>query len=622
MADDKSFKELIAEQKRTNKLLMQQMASEEKGSKLGTSIKNSAGEIINDVLIGNKQKRESDQTQAIIKKTSDKALDEDKKNQKESGKIWSRIADTLTGAFIGKGGGKSAADKENRKDEIARDNARIKKFFGKYSFLGKKVIGIFEGISGLAKSLYGKGKGILGVILGAVGYGLLLRYLNSPEFKEFIESGDAAKRIAAAARAIDARITQLIELFNGKQGEGDKGGGFLGTVARSLKKLSKDLTKAFKGKDEKGDPYGFTDAIMENKKTVAGIVLALYARTIATVGAGLLAKGLVKGAAALGITTGIKNLLFGKANIARGGVRGYGAGGLRAAGIIGIVLALFEGVKYMFSTEAQRRIDEGKSTYLSAGIGGFIGSFFTVGSFILSSIAKAVGLNDVANMLDAQDYKTMLDELSFDIINSFQSRFVSLYRGFKKFLFGTNILDEQSEIKKLQDENIEKIKMAEKLEKSKSPNLIASAAVFRAQVKQNEKTIEKRRERISAAEKGDLGFNLTAENEGNIPLQLKNLAGREAALARFKLTGAGVFAPMGKGEAKMIMNYRKSLMNEDTSDDLDLRLNPKTGGLELSGPGGFTPVVSTNIDAKTSNSTYLTQKTISNMSMHDVLYGR
>ena len=620
MADDKSFKELIEQSKKTNKLLEKQISSEERGSNLGTSIKNSAGEIINDVLIGNKQKRESDQTQAIIKKTSDKALDEDKKNQKESGKIWSRIADTLTGAFIGKGGGKSAADKENRKDEIARDNARIKKFFGKDSFLGKKVIGIFEGISGLAKSLYGKGKGILGVILGAVGYGLLLRYLNSPEFKEFIESGDAAKRIAAAARAIDARITQLIELFNGKPG---KGGGFLGTVARSLKKLSKDLTKAFKGKDEKGDPYGFTDAIMENKKTVAGIVLALYARTIATVGAGLLAKGLVKGAAALGITTGIKNLLFGKANIARGGVRGYGAGGLRAAGIIGIVLALFEGVKYMFSTEAQRRIDEGKSTYLSAGIGGFIGSFFTVGSFILSSIAKAVGLNDVANMLDAQDYKTMLDELSFDIINSFQSRFVSLYRGFKKFLFGTNILDEQSEIKKLQDENIEKIKMAEKLEKSKSPNLIASAAVFRAQVKQNEKTIEKRRERISAAEKGDLGFNLTAENEGNIPLQLKNLAGREAALARFKSSGgAGVFTPMGKGEAQMKKSYLESLMDEDSSNDLDLRLNPKTGGLELSGPGGFTPVVSTNIDAKTSNSTYLTQKTISNMSMHDVLYGK
>ena len=82
MAEDKSFKELIAEQKKTNKLLQQQMASDDKGSKLGTSIKNSAGEIINDVLIGNKQKRESDETQAVIKKTSDKALEESEKNQK------------------------------------------------------------------------------------------------------------------------------------------------------------------------------------------------------------------------------------------------------------------------------------------------------------------------------------------------------------------------------------------------------------------------------------------------------------------------------------------------------------------------------------------------------------
>ena len=608
MAEDKSFKELIEQSKKTNKLLEQQMASDEKGAKVGTSFKNAAGEIITELAVSRTAKREADETQAAIKQSAANTLEQNEENQKENKKVWSRIAETLTGAFIGKGGTKSASDKEKRKDEIARDNARIKKFFGKDSFLGKKVIGIFEGISGLAKNLYGKGKGILGVLLGVVGYGLLLKYINSPEFQEFIKSGDAAKRIAAAAKAIDARITKLIELFSGKPGEGDEGDGFLATITRSLKKLNKDLGKAFRGEDEEGDPYGFKDAITENKKTVAGIVLALYARTIATIGVGLLAKGLVKGAAALGITTGIKNLLFGKSNIARGGVRGYGAGGLRAAGIIGIVLALFQGVKYMFSSEAQRRIKDGKSTYLSAGIGGFIGSFFEAGSFILSAIAKAVGLNDVANMLDAQDYKTMLDELSFDIINSFQSRFVSLYRGFKKFLFGTNILDEQSEIKKLQDENIEKIKIAEGLE---AQGRMQPAAVFRAQVEQNLLTIEKRRKRISAAEKGDFGFSVTGEDEGNIPLQLKNLAGREAALARFKLTGAGVFAPMGEGEAQMIMNYRKSLLNEDTSDDLDLRLNPKTGGLELSGPGGFTPVVSTNIDAKTTNSTFMGNKTIS-----------
>ena len=446
MAEDKSFKELIEQSKKTNKLLEQQMASDEKGAKVGTSFKNAAGEIITELAVSRTAKREADETQAAIKQSAANTLEQNEENQKENKKVWSRIAETLTGAFIGKGGTKSASDKEKRKDEIARDNARIKKFFGKDSFLGKKVIGIFEGISGLAKNLYGKGKGILGVLLGVVGYGLLLKYINSPEFQEFIKSGDAAKRIAAAAKAIDARITKLIELFSGKPGEGDEGSGFLGTVARSLKKLGKDLTKAFVGKDEEGDPYGFTAAIMENKLTISGIVIALYARQIAAYGALALLSLAKKGLAKIGIATGIKNLLFGKSNIKKGGIMGYGRAALRFAGVVGIVLALFEGVKYMYSEEAQRRIKDGESSWLSAGVGGFLGSFFTVGSLILSTIAKAVGLNDVAKFLDAQDYKTMIDELTFDIIGAFNTLYVRIFKGFKRLVNGTTIDDEKSDI--------------------------------------------------------------------------------------------------------------------------------------------------------------------------------
>ena len=69
MADDKSFKELITESKRTNKLLEQQMASEDKGSKLGASIKNAAGEIINDRLISRTAKREADETIQVLSVT-------------------------------------------------------------------------------------------------------------------------------------------------------------------------------------------------------------------------------------------------------------------------------------------------------------------------------------------------------------------------------------------------------------------------------------------------------------------------------------------------------------------------------------------------------------------------
>jgi hypothetical protein len=84
---------------------------------------------------------------------------------------------------------------------------------------------------------------------------------------------------------------------------------------------------------------------------------------------------------------------------------------------------------------------------LSAGKGGFRGSFFEVGSLILSTIAKAVGLNDVANMLDAQDYKKDLDSLTFDIIGLFDDLFSNLFRGFKRFLFGDNEGDLNKDIR-------------------------------------------------------------------------------------------------------------------------------------------------------------------------------
>ena len=118
MAEDKSFKQLIEEQKKTNKLLMQQIASDAKGSDLGTSFKNSAGEIINDVLIGNKQKRESDETQAVIKKGNEDSKTITGKNQDKNFKIFTKMSEALTGAFVTKGkNGNTGKIKEDDKDE-------------------------------------------------------------------------------------------------------------------------------------------------------------------------------------------------------------------------------------------------------------------------------------------------------------------------------------------------------------------------------------------------------------------------------------------------------------------------------------------------------------------------
>jgi hypothetical protein len=72
MADDKSFKELIAEQKKTNKLLEAQTRGDEKGANLKASIRNAAGEIVTELLVSKKQAGEHDQTQEQIEKSRKK----------------------------------------------------------------------------------------------------------------------------------------------------------------------------------------------------------------------------------------------------------------------------------------------------------------------------------------------------------------------------------------------------------------------------------------------------------------------------------------------------------------------------------------------------------------------
>jgi hypothetical protein len=249
MAEDKSFKELIAEQKQTNKLLLQQMASEDKGAKLGASIKNAAGEIINDQLIGRTARKEADETQAVIKKGTEETLEQGEKNQKDNLKIFKTMSTALTGAFVNKKTG-GARGKEKFKDTIAMFSAFGKKYFGKSSFLYKGIMDLRGYLGGLFKSLLGKGKGILGFLATAIGYGLLLKYLNSEGFKEFIK-GDAPKKIAEMARkifgkdgALDRTTFHLGEIIKGFTDPDKSGFAALGAALTELR-------EAIFGKSEK-----------------------------------------------------------------------------------------------------------------------------------------------------------------------------------------------------------------------------------------------------------------------------------------------------------------------------------------------------------------------------------
>ena len=442
MAEDKSFKQLIEEQKKTNKLLMQQIASDAKGSDLGTSFKNSAGEIINDVLIGNKQKRESDETQAVIKKSSEKRIELDEEHNKKNAKVWNKISSTLTGAFVGKkgGAGKTAADKESFKDERDKDNAMFGKYLGKNSFVGKNLLGVFNGIGDVAKSLYGKGKGILSVLLGVAGYGLLLKYLNSEGFKEFISSGDAAKKIAKAAKAIFGKGGLIDRIMNFFVGDPNKPGteeeGIFNMVGRRLGKLYRDLNKAH---EDPNDDYGYDDAAKDNATTIAGIVGVLYFKTLLRQGA-LLGGYLLKN---VGLYTAVR--VYGKSVITRllglGATAFAGFGTLvavplvAAAGIIGVVKSIYDTVAWTFSDEAKNIRNDGKASWTNI-IGSFFQNLYNNASKGIGVMLGMAGFEELEKEFKSpKDYRADLKKLYTDFGTFLVDRFINRPMNFIKRFF-------------------------------------------------------------------------------------------------------------------------------------------------------------------------------------------
>ena len=268
MADDKSFKELIEQSKKTNKLLEQQMASEDKGAKLGASIKNAAGEIINDQLIGRTAKREADETQTAIKKSGEtivEALSEPTKKDKENTKIWKGISETLTGAFVRtsmKVG--TAKSEEQAKDQLASFRAFGAKYFGKGSFLGRQLGGLKDFMSGLFKNLLGKGKGLLGFLIKLSVFGLFLKYINSEGFKEFMKN-DAPQRIAEAARKLFGKEGFFTKLNTALFGDGEKDSGKIGLLGHLLA-----IVGGFMGLTEKTGWQAVKDALGALKRTIFG----------------------------------------------------------------------------------------------------------------------------------------------------------------------------------------------------------------------------------------------------------------------------------------------------------------------------------------------------------------
>ena len=345
MADDKSFKELIAEQKRTNKLLEAQARSDAEGANLKASVKNSAGEIINDRLIGQTAKQESDQTQVKVSGVTS-ATYEVSEEQNEDSTTQERHEE-LVAAVNESGEGDADFLSPSQIKEQNKDKEKS---------LAKAIgIGFLKGMGGLLAGLKKLNplKGNVGSFLstllklGAGGIALiaLKNFLESDNWKNMKEN----------------MIPALVRIFN-----------FLSKIFKSVvfrfDKLITDLLDPEKS---------MTQVIKDNATTILGFVAAFYARTILAFGAAL-TLGMVGIGKYAGFGAFVRSVLFGKQK-----GKGFGAGAKGVAkrlGIVGVVITLIEAIVNGLMNGLKEESDPTKITSK------FGGGISTIPAFLMAGL--------------------------------------------------------------------------------------------------------------------------------------------------------------------------------------------------------------------------------------------
>lgn len=607
MAEDKSFKELIEQSKKTNKLLEQQMASEDKGSKLGASIKNAAGEIINDRLISRTAKREADETQAAIKKSAADTLEQSEEYNKESLSVWSRIANNLTGAFIGKGGGKgSAAEKEAAKDEENRATALFKKYLGKDSTVGKRLLGIFDSFKGFAKSIIGKGKGILGVLLGVAGYGLLLRYLNSPEFKAFIESGDAGKKIAAAAKAVfgeggflDKIVTFvgdfLPNILWGKNRGGTidepKGASVFGILGGAAKLIGENLIIAF----DSEEPLW--------KRILAGLKVLFVTTAPLLVAGAVTAIGLVAPA-----------LIWTLSGIGLSAV--FSTTGLIVAAAL---VALVPAFKFMMKRKAEA---EARGEEYDGYIGDLVGSIFGGGMNVLNIVfaelldALTLGVFNFSGTARETDYRVLFSDLYTDLGTFLYNMVAGAVNFVRKLIFGKDEEDLKADVAKTEEKMQKNLAAQDKI-LSKGENM-TTFDKERLEGLMNQYNDLTKIKKIQEGKVSDFDPNAP---RGIVPGNMTKIVG-DQSLLKFKETGdIADFKSIETGTAaRDARELVKSVLKEGGNIQ-DLYYNEEG---RLSMPTAVTPPpLVTQVNNNNQNTTHQNQVNVSNLAVNAAqIFGR
>ena len=248
MADDKTFKELLEEQRLTNKELKKvtKGLKDVENTTPVESLKDNLAEIGSNILLNKKQmdffKKEG------ITKTDDEIKEHSKDNKKSLTRIAVLTDKLLKSSLMTKAADKAAALKKLVTDEETRKKATQ----GLAGFFKKgfdRITGVFKNLKGFFGRLLKKGIGpfSIGRLLGLAVIFSLIKFLNSPEWDKFKDEKfipfitNVAKFLFDEKEGLFAKISRGLLGENG-DGTGDKPGllGHLMAIAGGLLGLNKD----------------------------------------------------------------------------------------------------------------------------------------------------------------------------------------------------------------------------------------------------------------------------------------------------------------------------------------------------------------------------------------------
>ena len=271
------------------------------------------------------------------------------------------------------------------------------------------------------------------------------------------------------------------------------------------------------------------------------------------------------------------------------------------------LLALVPAFKFMMKRKAEA---EARGEEYDGYIGDLVGSIFGGGMNVLNIVfaklldALTLGVFNFSGTARETDYRVLFSDLYTDLGTFLYNMVAGAVNFVRKLIFGKDEEDLKADVAKTEEKMQKNLAAQDKiLSDPNAPNAKQRLEDLMNQYKDLEKI-----KRIQEGKVSD--FDPDAPR-GIVPGNMTKIVG-DQSLQRFKETGN--FADFRSIEigtkGRDARELAKSVLADKDKSIEDLYYN-REGKLTFTpGSGGIPPVVSTNIDAKTNNSTYLTPKTI------------